>query len=66
MKSNTPNWFNWKNIISIICVSGTVGISLKWVTVFDRWVYFPFFPDILDASFLIFSVLFLAVKGRKR
>ena len=66
MNSKTPEWFNWKNILSIICVAGTIGISLKWVTVFDTWVYFPFFPDILDASFLILSVLFLALKERKR
>ena len=66
MNSKTPEWLNWKNILSIICVAGTVGISLKWVTVFDRWVYFPFFPDVLYTFFLILSVLFLALKERKR
>lgn len=41
---------------------GTVGIALKFVTFFDRWVYFPSFPDTLDSAFLILgSIYFVAV-----
>jgi len=40
-------------------VFGTIGIALKFTTYFNKWVYFPSFPNVLDASFLIFSVVYL-------
>jgi len=54
---------NWKSLandcVLIIFVSGTIGIAMKFTTFFDKWVYFPSFPNIFDAMFLITSVLYL-------
>jgi hypothetical protein len=46
-------------------VSGTIGIALKFTTFFDKWVYFPLFPNIVDAAFLIVSVIYLFWKAVK-
>jgi len=51
--------------ILIMFVSGTIGIALKFTTFFDRWVYFPWFPNVCDAAFLILSVLYLLWKSIK-
>jgi hypothetical protein len=51
--------------VLLALVFGTVGISLKFATFFDKWVYFPSFPNVLDATFLIFSVVYLAWKIKK-
>jgi len=45
-------------------VFGTVGIALKFTTFFNRWVYFPSFPNALDSTFLILSVVYLAWKAK--
>ena len=50
--------------LSIVCVTGTIGIALKFITLFERWVYFPTFPNICDSIFLIFAVLWLAISQR--
>jgi cytochrome c oxidase assembly factor CtaG len=61
---------SWKELASdcllLVFVFGTIGIALKFTTFFDRWVYFPSFPNLLDATFLIFSVTYLAYKIKKR
>ena len=59
---DTPKWFNWRNILSIIFVTGTIGIACKFIALFDRWIFWPSFPNILDAAFLIMSVLYLALR----
>ena len=54
--------------VSIICVIGTFGIALKFITTIiqcnlmgvQNYVYFPIFPNICDSIFLMFSVLWLA------
>jgi hypothetical protein len=60
---------NWKELLNdcvlLILVSGTIGIALKFTTFFDKWVYFPSFPNVLDTSFLIFSVVYLVWKIKK-
>ena len=57
---------NWKELCNdcmlILFVFGTSGIALKFTTFFDKWVYFPLFPNIFDAAFLIISSTFLAWK----
>jgi hypothetical protein len=60
---------SWKDLLNdcllIVCVFGTIGIALKFTTFFDKWVYFPSFPNVLDATFLISSGIYLALKARK-
>ena len=50
----------------IVFVCGTIGIAIKFVTFFNQWVYFPSFPNFIDASFLISAVIYLAWKSRRR
>jgi hypothetical protein len=38
---------------------------LKFTTLFDHWLFFPLFPNILDALFLVVSVLYLAYQAHK-
>jgi hypothetical protein len=58
---------SWKELLNdcllIVCVFGTIGIALKFAVFFDKWVYFPWFPNIVDAAFLIFSGTYLAWKA---
>ena len=60
---------SWKQLLNdcvlLILIFGTVGISLKFTMFFGKWVYFPAFPNALDAGFLIFSVLYLVWKVKK-
>jgi len=60
---------SWKELLNdcllLVCVFGTIGIALKFTTFFDKWVYFPSFPNVLDATFLISSGIYLALKARK-
>jgi len=66
MKEIHHKWSNLANdCMLIMLVCGTVGIALKFVTFFNHWVYFPSFPNILDAAFLIFSVFYLTWQARK-
>jgi hypothetical protein len=55
----------WSLVWTTICVSGVIGIALKFTTLFDHWLYFPTFPNILDALFLVLAVLYLAYKAHK-
>ena len=50
----------------VLFVCGTIGIALKFVTFFDQWVYFPSFPNVVDSTFLISAVVYLAWRARKR
>lgn len=54
---------SWSLVWTTICVSGVIGIALKFMTLFDHWLYFPIFPNVLDAVFLVVSVLYLAYKA---
>jgi hypothetical protein len=60
--NNYKELFN--DCLSIIFACGTIGIALKFITFFDKWVYFPSFPNYLDSAFLICSVLYLTIKLR--
>lgn len=57
---------SWKELfndcVSIIFISGTIGIALKFTTFLDKWVYFPWFPNVFDAIFLVISVVYLSSK----
>jgi hypothetical protein len=59
----------WKelfnNCVILMLTFGSIGIALKFTTFFDKWVFFPFFPNILDAAFIILSVIYLSLKSRK-
>jgi len=66
MKELHSGWSDLaKDCLQIILICGTIGIALKFITFFNHWVYFPSFPNILDSTFLIFSVLYLSWKARK-
>ena len=66
MKALHRNWNELLNDCMIIMlVAGTVGIALKFTTFFDRWVYFPSFPNICDAAFLILSVVYLTYIAKR-
>jgi len=60
---------SWKKLLSdciiVMFVSGTIGIALKFITLFDKYVYFPSFPNIFDAIFLMSAVVFLAWKIKR-
>jgi hypothetical protein len=60
----------WSDLLNdcvlVILVCGTIGIALKFITFFNQWVYFPSFPNVLDSTFLVFAVVYLAWKVRKR
>jgi len=67
MKAIHNRWSDLLNdCIQIALVCGTIGIALKFITFFDQWVYFPTFPNLLDSTFLIISVIYFAWKSRKR
>jgi hypothetical protein len=59
----------WKELLNdcvlLALVFGTIGIAIKFTTFFGKWVYFPAFPNAFDATFLIFSVLYLVWKVKK-
>ena len=66
MKELHSSWSDLgKDCLQIILICGTIGIALKFVTFFNHWVYFPSFPNALDSTFLIFSVLYLTWNARK-
>jgi cytochrome c oxidase assembly factor CtaG len=66
MKTMHRNWSELLNdCIIIMLVCGTIGIALKFTTFFDKWVYFPSFPNVLDATFLILSTSYLTWKAKK-
>ncbi|MGD6806704.1 MAG: hypothetical protein ACQCN4_07070 [Candidatus Bathyarchaeia archaeon] len=48
------------NLLLTAFLAGTIGLALKFTTYFDHWVYFPAFPNALDSTFLILSVIYLA------
>ena len=60
---------SWKQLLNdcvlLIMVFGTIGIALKFTMFFDKWVYFPSFPNAIDATFLIFSVIYLVWKIKR-
>lgn len=51
--------------IIIVLITGTVGIALKFVALFDKWIYWPSIPNVLDATFLIIAVVYLGIKAFK-
>jgi len=66
MKATNRTWKQMlDNCVLIALIFGTIGIAIKFTTFFGKWVYFPTFPNALDATFLIFSVLYLAWKVKK-
>ena len=66
MKELHSSWSDLgKDCLQIILICGTIGIALKFVTFFNHWVYFPSFPNVLDSTFLILSVLYLTWNARK-
>jgi hypothetical protein len=52
--------------LQIIFVTGTIGIALKFVTLFNAGVYFPSYPNELDSAFLISAVVYLTWAARRR
>ena len=59
----------WKDLIGdllvVLSVAGTIGIALKFITFFDKWVFFPSFPNIFDSTLLILAVLYLTWKMKR-
>jgi hypothetical protein len=56
----------WNLLVTAICLGGVIGIALKFITLFDNWLFFPLFPNIFDSIFLIFSAIFLTYNSVKR
>ena len=60
------------DLLTVLMISGTIGIALKFVTFqvvlnsnlaagnILTGLFFPYFPNLLDSAFLILSILFLA------
>jgi hypothetical protein len=60
------------DLLSILFISGTIGIALKFITFqiilnenlasgnLLTDVFFPYFPNVLDSAFLISAVFYLA------
>lgn len=65
MKKNINKKAFVSYVISTICFSGVIGIALKFIMLFDNWVYFPFFPNIFDSIFLISSAIWLFLPNIK-
>jgi hypothetical protein len=61
---------DWKSLaadlVIIVCITGTVGIALKFVSYFNNWVWFPTFPNIFDSAYLIFSICIVFFLSRSR
>jgi hypothetical protein len=51
-----------REVISVICFSGIIGIAIKFITLFDKWLYFPYYPNIFDSIFLILSAFYLFIE----
>ena len=49
----------------LIFVTGIIGIALKISTFLDKWVFLPFFPDILDMTFLIAGAVYLGWRATR-
>ena len=66
MKAIHDHWRDlFNDLVQIVLVAGTIGISLKFITFFDKWVYFPTFPNFLDSAFLIIAITYLAWNASK-
>ena len=60
------------DLLSILFISGTIGIALKFITFqiilnenlasgnLLTNIFFPYFPNVLDSAFLISAVFYLA------
>lgn len=60
------------DLLSILFISGTIGIALKFITFqiilnenlasgnILTNIFFPYFPNVLDSAFLISAVFYLA------
>ncbi|MEM3703910.1 MAG: hypothetical protein QXX79_05795 [Candidatus Bathyarchaeia archaeon] len=67
MKTIHKNWRELLNdCILLTFAFGTIGIALKFTTFFDKWVYFPQFPNIFDAVFLILSAVYLGWRSKSK
>ncbi len=60
---------SWRKLfndcIIVMFVSGTIGIALKFITLFDKYVFFPSFPNIFDSNFLMSAVVCLEWKIKR-
>ena len=66
MKTLHRTWSElFNDCMIIMLVAGTIGIALKFTTFFDKWVYFPSFPNICDAAFLILSATYLTWTAKR-
>ena len=54
---------SWNLVFIVACLGGVVGIAIKFVMLFDQWLYFPFFPNIFDSIFLIVAVIYLSYRS---
>lgn len=54
------------NCFIIVLVSGTIGIALKFLAYFNHWVYFPYFPNIIDSMFLVISAVYLGSRAFRK
>ena len=54
------------DLVTVIFVVGIAAVALKWATFFGQWVLFPYFPNALDATFLIAGAVWLGARSLYR
>jgi hypothetical protein len=52
--------------IDLLFFSGVIAIALKFGVFWNKWVYFPLFPNIFDSTLLVFSVVWFVLRIYKR
>jgi hypothetical protein len=67
MKALHKSWrLLFHDLLLVTAVLGTVGIALKFTVYFDRWVWFPWFPNVLDSVFLLCALAVVFYEGWRR
>ena len=65
MKELTKRQFAYK-VILVILGAGLIGFALKFTTYFNKWYWFPTWPNIGDAAFIFIAGLSLLILGFKK
>lgn len=66
MKTIHRSWSDLANdLIQILIIGGAIGVAAKLISYFNKWVYFPSFPNVVDATFIVTAVIYLSWKSRQ-
>lgn len=58
-----PRWLGVA-LIDIMFAFGVTGIGFGFTKLFDHWVYYPFWPNIVDSSFLVAAACWILVRRK--